>query len=54
MSNGTRRALLAPWTGWILTANPAVAGAAPQDLKGLARKFTEHVYNQQHRQRIPV
>lgn len=53
MSNGTRRALLAAWTGWILTANPAVAVAAPQDLKGLARKFTEDVYNQQHRERIP-
>jgi predicted ester cyclase len=55
MSKAAHRAWIA---GGLLTlcglgCQPALAGTAPQDLKAFAREFTEDVYNQQHRDRIP-
>jgi len=53
MSNGTRLAWIAGGLCWFLGSQPALAGSAPQDLRAFARKFTEDVYNEQHRERIP-
>lgn len=53
MSNATGRALIAGGLWWILGSQPVFAGPKPQDLKAFARKFTEDVYNEQHRERIP-